>query len=144
MLCGIGDVRNRAAPFRGRSTGMTPEYRFENTYRSHDIRLECGVRVDPIVFHCIFDVSCCTICGVVVVATEESDWYNIMCCCCCCRVRWWSCPVFLNRVADNRSRYLIVLDTVACPLVGKHTVHFASRRSNTPVCTSVGNRRGRP
>ena len=79
MLCGIGDVRSRAVSLHGRSTGMTREQYFENTYREHNIRLECGVRVNPIVSYCIPNVSYCTVCDVVVAAVaDESGWYNIM------------------------------------------------------------------
>ncbi len=69
VLCGIGDVRSRAVSLHGRSTGMTPGH----------IRLECGVRVNPIVSYCIPDVSCCVVCDVVVAAiADESGWCNIL------------------------------------------------------------------
>ena len=79
MLCGRSDVRNRATPLRGHSIGMIAEYHFENTYRSHDIRLECGMRMNPSACYCIFDVSYCTIRGVIVVAVaKEGGWYTMM------------------------------------------------------------------
>ena len=58
---------------------MILEHHFENTYRSHDIRLECGAKVNPIVSYCILGVSYCTIRDVaVVVVADGGGWYIIM------------------------------------------------------------------
>ena len=79
VLCGIGDVRNRAAPLCGRNIGMMPEHYFENIYRSHNIRLECEAKVNPIVSYCILGVSYCTIRDIaVIVVADGGGWYIIM------------------------------------------------------------------
>ena len=56
-----------------RRIGMMPEQYSENIYRQHNIQLECGVRVNPIVF---LNVSYYTICDGVIAGVEESGWYN--------------------------------------------------------------------
>ena len=59
VLCGRGEVRGRAAPFRGRSIGMAPEHHFETAHRSHDL----GIAIATV-----------AVCGVVVAAA-----YRIAC-----------------------------------------------------------------
>ena len=66
VLCGIGNVRSRAASLRGRSTGMVPGKYFENIYRWHGVRLESGMRVDPIESCGVSSIPGCAVYNVVV------------------------------------------------------------------------------